>query len=164
MTGLYAGKVDFNPSSKVDYRLPNVTSGSDGFVTKLSSGGALKWATALGGAYIRDLTIDAAGSVYLTGSFSQTFVPGFGLPSVNSNGRSDVFVTKLSTTGSVIWATAFGGTSDDDSNGIAVDGAGTVYVVGTYRSTVDFDPDAVGTYELSNASWSDSYLLKLRQQ
>ncbi len=34
--------------------------------------------------------------------------------------------------------------------GIAVDNAGTVYLAGAYRGTVDFDPDAIDAHWLVN--------------
>ncbi|WZP00845.1 hypothetical protein EP7_002500 [Isosphaeraceae bacterium EP7] len=159
--GYYGGQVDFNPSPTVDYRLP---SSGGGFAAKLSSAGALAWATPLGGAYINSLALDASGSVYLTGNFSQVFTPGFGLPSATSNGGSDVFVAQLSNTGAVNWAVTFGGTGSDNGYAVAVDSAGTVYVAGTYSNTVDFDPDPVATYELTNPAKGDMFLLKLRRR
>src|SRR5262249_50048776 len=53
--GNYGGQVDFNPSSKIDYRLPNIGPSYDGFVAKLSPAGALTWTTPLGAASIRSL-------------------------------------------------------------------------------------------------------------
>jgi hypothetical protein len=159
--GGYTGPVDFDPSSKVDYRLPNANS-SDGFVEKLSASGSFTWATSLGGAYVHSLAVDSHDSVYIVGSFSQTFSPGAGI-SVTSNGSSDVFVTKLTSSGSLDWYVTFGGTGNDLGNGICVDAAGTVYLVGTYANTVDFDPDPLGTHELTNPAYANMFLLKLIQ-
>lgn len=160
VSGGYTGQVDINPSPTVDDRLP---SSGGGFVARLSSAGSLAWATPLGGASINSLALDASGSVYLTGNFSQVFTPGFGLPTSTSNGGSDVFVAQLSTTGAVNWAVTFGGTGSDAGYAVAVDSSGTVYLAGTYSSTVDFDPDPVATYELTNPAKADMFLLKLRQ-
>jgi hypothetical protein len=159
--GSYSGPVDFDPSSKVDYRLPNANS-LDGFVAKLSASGSFTWATSLGGAYVRTLAVDSYGSVYIVGTFSQTFSPGAGI-SVTTNGSSDVFVTKLTSSGSLDWYVTFGGIGNDLGTGICVDAAGTVYVVGTYANTVDFDSDPAGTHELTNPVYANMFLLKLKQ-
>jgi hypothetical protein len=162
--GRYKGQVDFNPSATVDTRLPYTGDYiADGVVVKLSSGGALAWATPLGGAPVKSLAVDVSGSVYATGSFGPVFTPGFGLPAVTGNGGSDVFVTKLTTSGSVDWALTFGGASGEDCVGIALDAAGTIYLAGTYTRTTDFDPDPLATYELTNAAYANTFLLKLRQ-
>ena len=164
--GRYLGQVDFNPSTSVDTRLPNfATFTTDGFVARLSPTGSLQWATPLGCAPVESLAVDTTGAVYATGSFYEPFVPGFGLPTVTSQGQTDVFVTKLTTTGAVDWAVTFGGTGTDDANGIAVDAAGNIYLAGYYYSTtVDFDPDPLGTHTLTNPSGSNMFSLKLRQQ
>ncbi|WZP00900.1 hypothetical protein EP7_002559 [Isosphaeraceae bacterium EP7] len=164
--GTYIGQVDFNPSASVDTRLPNfATFTSDGFVARLSPAGSLQWATPLGCAPVKSLAVDAAGAVYATGTFYEPFVPGFGLPTVTSQGGTDVFVTKLTTTGAVDWAVTFGGTGGDYANGIAVDAAGNLYLAGNYSSaTVDFDPDPVGTHTLTNPRGTNMFLLKLRRR
>lgn len=162
--GRYVGQVDFNPSSKIDYRLPNIGSNGDGFLAKLSPAGALTWATPLGGAAVTSVAADAAGSVYAAGSFNTTspFVPGFGLPTVMSNGLDDEFVVGLTASGSVEWAYTFGGTGNDYVTTIAVDAAGTIYLGGMTNSpSIDFDPAHPGTEVLTGVSM---YLLKLKKR
>jgi Beta-propeller repeat len=164
--GQYVGQIDFNPSPKIDYRLPNIGASTDGFVAKLSPAGSLAWATPLGGAVVDSVAVDTAGAVYATGSFFVTdlFTPGFGLPPATSHGRADAFVAALTASGAVDWAVTFGGTGDDAGRGIAVDAAGTIYVAGTYIYTVDFDPEHPGTAVLTNPSYTDMFLLKLKKR
>jgi hypothetical protein len=164
--GQYVGQIDFNPSSKIDYRLPNIGASCDGFVAKLSPAGSLAWATPLGGATVNSVAVDTAGAVYATGYFFATspFTPGFGLPPVTSNGQEDVFVTGLTAAGSVDWAVTFGGTGSEYCGAIAVDATGTIYVAGTYVRTVDFDPEHPGTHVLTNPAYSDMFLLKLKKR
>ncbi len=164
VAGRYWGQVDLNPSSNVDTRLPNLSSSGDGFVAKLSSAGTLAWATPLGGSAINSLALDASGSVYLTGSYSNVFTPGFGLPTSVSNGGNDVFVAQISGSGAVNWAVTFGGTGSDDGYAVSVDSSGMVYLAGTYSNTVDFDPDPLGTYALTNPAKANMFLLKLRKR
>ena len=162
--GYYKGQVDLNPSSSVDYRLPN-TRNYNGFVVKLSTGGSLAWAIQSGGDYVNSVAVDASGAVYATGSFeAQGFTPGFGLPSVVSNGGADAYVTKYTSSGTLDWALTFGGTGNESCYGIAVDASGTIYLAGYYSpGTTDFDPDPLTSHESTNTAFTDMFLLKLRQ-
>jgi hypothetical protein len=166
VSGTYHGQVDFNPSPGIDYRLPKIGTLYDGVVAKLSPTGALAWATPLGGAECSRIAVDGAGSVYVTGNFyspnNGPFTPGFGLPTVTYPYNA-AFVAKLTSVGALDWAVTFGGTSNLLSYGIAVDASGTVSVVGYFYGTADFNPDPIGTYELT-APRGSSFRLKLKQR
>ncbi|WP_051203736.1 SBBP repeat-containing protein [Hugenholtzia roseola] len=58
------------------------------------------------------------------------------------------------------WAKGMGSTGQDDGRGIAVDGSGNVYTIGTFQGTVDFDPNA-GTANLSSVIGLDVFVQKL---
>jgi hypothetical protein len=170
--GLYKGQVDFDPSPKIDKRLPNVGVNYDGFVAKLSPTGALAWATPLGSATVASVAVDGAGGIYATGSFYTSngpFTPGFGLPPVTTS-CTDAFVVGLTTAGSVDWALTYepSGTSvyrDTMAHAIAVDPSGTIYVAGNNRlGTTDFDPEHPGTQILPTSSRDTMFLLKLKKR
>ena len=59
-------------------------------------------------------------------------------------------------------ASAFGGTSTDNGNAIAVDAAGNVYTTGYFQNTADFDP-GIGISNLTSASLNgnDVFVSKL---
>jgi hypothetical protein len=161
VVGRYAGQLDFDPSSKVDFRLPGP---NGGFVEKLSPAGARVWAASLGGANVRSVAIDASGGVYTIGTFVQTLTPGAGLPPVTSQGLEDAFVAKFTSTGSVDWATTFGGSSSDLAVAIALAPDGTIALAGWSNSyKVDYDPDPLSTHELINSAFRDMFMLKLKQ-
>jgi hypothetical protein len=108
------------------------------------------------------MAADAVGNVYLTGAFagSVCFGPG-GSDLHTSNGGTDVFVTKLGWDGGYLWTRTFGGSDDDLSEGLAVDAAGNVYVVGIFRGLdVDFDPTTGVDTRSSNGS-ADVFLVRL---
>lgn len=110
----------------------------------------------------RSIALDSAGNVYVTGLFGGTadFDPGPGVTNLTSVGDSDVFVMKLDSTGSLLWARSMGGTDSDHPFGIAVDAAGNVYTTGVFQETVDFDPGA-GTFNLTGGGLADIFVQKL---
>lgn len=164
--GRYAGTVDFNPGNGIT----NLTTNNGGFITKLNAQGGLVWARSLDSstsAIVNGLTVDAAGSIYATGSFSGSvdLDPGAGVMTETSAGSSDVFVLKLDSAGTFAWADAFGGAGADNGFGIAVDSSGTVYLAGSYQRTVAFDLDSTGANTLINPGpFSNAYLVKFSQR
>lgn len=103
------------------------------------------WAKSLGGPsdeWGQGIDVDASGNVYTSGWFNGTadFDPGPGTYNLISNGGQEVFVQKMNTSGNLVWAKSFGGTSSEYCHSIAVDASGNVYTAGTFSGTVDFDP------------------------
>jgi hypothetical protein len=80
--------------------------------------------------------VDGAGASVVLGYFSGTVA--FGGVTQTSAGLGDIYLVKLSSSGSLVWAKRFGGTSDDQPKGIAVDASDNIYITGYFRSTVDF--------------------------
>src|SRR5438477_1794509 len=70
----------------------------------------------------------SSGAVYITGQFRGTAT--FGPFTLNSGGNDDIFVAKLSPSGTFLWATNAGGTGSDQGLAIAVDPAGNAYIGG----------------------------------
>jgi hypothetical protein len=139
---------------------------SDAFVTKLNSTGtALIYSTYIGGSdkdVGYSITIDGSGNVYITGWTSSTdynttsgaFQTTFG------GGITDVFVTKLYSTGTaLIYSTYIGGSGGENSLAIAIDGTGNAYITGTTYST-DYDFTA-GTFQTINGGFADVFVTKL---
>ncbi len=81
------------------------------------------------------IAVDASGCAYVTGVTWSTNFPTQNPYQVN-RGADDVFVTKLSSSGNtLIYSTYLGGSSSDQSRGIAVDASGCAYVTGETWST-----------------------------
>jgi Beta-propeller repeat len=77
------------------------------------------------------LARDAAGNLYVTGTTRSTDFPTTaGVASRTLGGSADVFVTKFSPGGAVLYSTYLGGPCEDYGRAIAVDGAGNAYVTG----------------------------------
>ncbi|GEM_PF-7057975 len=162
-TGRLAGTADFDPGAGA----VNLTSAGlyDVFVSKLDPDGNYVWARRLGGSGHDEpwgIAVDGPGNVYTTGHFAVTadFNPGPATANLTSAGSFDVFVSKLDTGGSFVWARRMGGSGDDTAAAIALDSGGNVYTTGNFAATADFDP-GVGTFNLSSAGLDDSFVSKL---
>ncbi len=120
------------------------------------------WARQLSGdAFILSMTTDQAGDFYATGAFTGTvdFDPGAGVDTLADVGFGDIFIMKMSPSGSLIWAKRIGGTSYDEGNAITTDANGNVYVAGFFETdSVDFDPGP-GVFLMSGDQ--NSFVLKL---
>lgn len=120
------------------------------------------WARQLSGdAFILSMTTDQAGDFYATGAFTGTvdFDPGAGVDTLADAGFGDIFIMKMSPSGSLIWAKRIGGTSYDEGNAITTDANGNVYVAGFFETdSVDFDPGP-GVFLMSGDQ--NSFVLKL---
>jgi len=166
IAGEFIGTVDFNPDTVAAYNLTD--SIQKGFLLKLAANGSFQWAKQMGGAgssaissfnYANAVAVDGASNVWLAGSFMGTVT--MGTATLVSNGYSDIFIAKLDASGNYLWAKSIGNTWDSDmANRITVDAANNIYVAGTYRSSVDFDPGA-SVYSITSNGSNDAFLLKL---
>jgi hypothetical protein len=151
--------------------IQSATSGNgDAFVAKLSSDGSVfVYSTYLGGGGPDDalaVAVDAAGLAYVTGRTSSVLFPGIPSPfSVSAAGgcgdagQIDGYVTKVSPSGdALVFSNYFGGTSQDQGLGIAVDDAGNIYVAG--RTQSDDFPTENG-FQSVRAGGVDAFVARL---
>ncbi len=129
--------------------------GEDIFVLKLSSSGAVQWNTFFGSSNGTDagegIAVDSNGNVYVTGHSNGTW----GFPLSAYSGGYDIFVLKLSSSGTYEWNTFFGSSSGSDvGKDITVDGSGNVYVTGFSNGTWGFPLNAY-------SGGNDIFVLKL---
>jgi hypothetical protein len=105
--------------------------------------------------------IDAPGNVYMAGSFNQwvDFDPGPDSAKLTSAGEVDAFVSKLDSSGHMVWTIQLGSPGADRAEYVNVDALGNVYVTGSFSGTVDFDPGP-GTASLSAAAGTDAFVAK----
>jgi cold shock CspA family protein len=138
----------------------------DVFGTKLNSTGtALLYSTYVGGAgidYGLSIAIDNSGYAYITGytnSFNYPITTG-ALQTDYVGGISDVFVTQLNSTGTgLIYSTYIGGSDWDMGLGIAIDGSGNAYIIGSTGS-IDYDITP-GAFQTTHGGDGDVFVTKL---
>ncbi|NQT89321.1 SBBP repeat-containing protein, partial [bacterium] len=135
---------------------PREASDPGAFVAKHGPSGDLAWS-------IRPATVvmansvatDASGNVYILDDATED--PAFGAPS------ESIAISKLDSSGNALWGATIGGDSSQAAGGIAVDDSGNLYVTGSFRGTIDFDPGPE-MFELTGPSTEDSsdgFVLKL---
>src|SRR5262249_15135918 len=113
--------------------------GSDAFVTKLNpDGSSLLFSTYLGGSAADSasaIVLDSSGNAYVAGNtLADDFPTRAPFQSAHAGGW-DAFVTKFSPNGALLFSTYFGGATDDQAQGIAVDASGNFYLTGFTWST-----------------------------
>ncbi|MCZ6491454.1 MAG: SBBP repeat-containing protein [Acidobacteria bacterium] len=137
----------------------------DALVAKLNAdGSSLVYSTYLGGSGVdvgHFVTVDAAGSAYVTGlTNSADFPTARPLQAAFRGGRYDAIVTKLNPDGSaLVYSTYLGGSRNDEARSIAVDSSGNAYVTG-YTESDDF-PTAHPFQAAFGGGSNDAFIVKL---
>jgi hypothetical protein len=150
----------------VNAEQPNFGGERDGFVAKINAAGTgLVYSTYLGGkAYDEPfgITVDAAGSPYITGLTWSPDFPTHNASELYSGGGPYAFVTKLSPQGTtLVYSTYLGGGLDGGSD-IAVDQTGNAFVTGWTRSGAF--PTTITAFQISKPSpqgTADAFLTKI---
>lgn len=158
-----------------------LNSKGDVFIAKMSAAGTGLWATYYGGndnETAVSIATDAAGNIFVTGHTVSTNFPigfsganvvhqsiygGGGVASENWF-KGDAFVIALNTAGTRLWATYYGGSSDDMGGGIATDGSniylsGSTYSGNAISSGIAFQPAINGTGTVST-TMCDAFAVK----
>jgi hypothetical protein len=160
VTGLFAGASDFGQKDLVS------NGGHDAFVVKLNPTFSFVYTRKVGG-IAEDtgaaLALDAAGNVYVTGSFNASgdFNPGKKTATLLSQGLEDVYLVKLDVNGNFVYVKQFGGGSGDEGIGVAVDRFNNVLLTGAFSGSADFNPGTASTTNLASHGASDVFVVKL---
>jgi len=106
------------------------------------------------------VAVDPAGSAYVTGcTESADFPTTLGAYDTSHNGLCDVFVSKFSSSGSLVYSTLIGTRGMDAATAIAVDATGNVYLAGVTDSG-EF-PTTTGAFDTTFNGGTDAFVLKL---
>ena len=99
------------------------------WVAATSSGGA-------GTAFSNAVKVGPDNHQYVTGNFSGTAT--FGGTTLVSAGGLDIFLAKYGQSQELLWIVQAGGADDDSGQGVAFDGAGNVYLTGSFTNSATF--------------------------
>lgn len=131
----------------------------DCFILKADSAGHTVWVKTFGNSgndNCDSIAVDGSGNAVTSGGFSGTInVVGKGR---TSNGGKDILVAMFNAAdGNPKWVKNFGGSTTDDGKGVAVDGAGDVFLTGYFKGTgADF-----GGLTMDSNGGKDIFLVKL---
>jgi len=136
----------------------------DAYVAKFSATGTLIWGTYYGGHLMDEgdgISVDSAGNVVVAGyTHSTNAISTSGSHQVNPGGSQDVFVVKFNNSGNRLWATYYGGSSDDYCINLETDYTNNIYFTGYTAST-----NAIATGGSYQPSYGggiyDAYMVKL---
>lgn len=141
----------------------------DAFVTKLNAAGsALLYSTYLGGSgndQAKGVAIDTAGDAFIAGFTSSTNFPTTtgALQDINKVASLSTtgFVAKINAAGSSLdYSTYLGGSTAENANGIALDGAGDAFVVG-FTSSINFPVTASALQVSYGGGATNAFVAKL---
>lgn len=175
----FSGTIDADPGPAV-VNITSQSSYSDVLLSKFDANGNFIWAKSFGGEnddIPSSIVMDAAGNIYLGGTFQKTvdFDPGPGITSVLADGGnfytdiSDAFVSKFTASGDFVWVRTIGAANipgdltPEVIKDLALDDSGNLYVLGKFAGAdIDIDPGAA-VVPLASAipNGRNSFLLKL---
>ncbi len=129
----------------------------EAYLVKFNSAGEPLWCVSGGGPKsgeeAKDVVIDEAGNVYITGAFVDT--ASFSGVTLNGNGSNEIFIAKYNSEGQLSWVKSAGGAKADEGNSIALDGKGFLYISGKVDSAATFE-----LTEVITAGAADAYIAK----
>ena len=142
--------------------------GLDVFVTKLNANGGRTWSTFIGGGgddYVTDIALEGGTVPYITGwtyDAATDYPTTMGAYDTTHNGSSDVFVTKLHSTGNSLTYSTFIGSSDrEESNAMFLSTGGVVTFTG-FTMSGNF-PTTANTYDamINGGTYGDVFVAQL---
>lgn len=163
ITGDFRASVDFDPnSSEVNINSKGLT---DIYLLKLSSSGAFLWVKSFGSSnvdYGHSIAVDKDKNIILTGRFSETASFGTITQTLQSKGGTDIFLLKMNKDGITQWANSYGDINNDVPSHVIVNNKDVIYLSGTFRNKVDFDPSPIANFSDSNGG-ADGFVVLYNQ-
>lgn len=162
VVGTFRGPATFSGTS-----ITLTNSGStDGFISKLNSGGAFLWARKIGSNgsdAINNIRLNGKGAAYIGGHFAGTcnLNPNGTAQNFTSLGNTDIFVAKIDTNlATANWIKPMGGTGSDLLYGMTIDTNENVYTTGQFENTAEF-PIGTSSSSLVSGGGTDGFVSKL---
>ncbi|HTN85002.1 MAG TPA: hypothetical protein VL242_14990 [Sorangium sp.] len=129
--GSTSGPVDFGAGAALHQ------GGTDVFLASFDASGARRWDRLFGDSESqngRGVALGRDGGAVIAGNFSGSI--NFGGMPLSSAGGADIFVAKLNSAGEHTWSRRYGGTNDQQVNGLAIDASDSLAVVGYFAGTM----------------------------
>ena len=139
--------------------------GDDMYIVKYHSSGNVFWARSFGRSSFESangIKIDADGNIFVTGTFSGSKII-FDTDTLlnHSIDFDDFFLVKFNTSGNVLWAKSFGGSSADYAFDINLGSDGSIVVSGAFVSpTIVFGDTTLALADSSGSFAYDMYVVK----
>ncbi len=139
LVGLFIGTTNFGPTPAS--ALTDVCLDGDLVVAKFNSSGTYQWSKSFGssGAYDAPaaIAVDAAGDVFITGSFTGSINFGGGAFTTTSTTEVDSYLAKLDTNGNHLWSKHFVDTFTAAAISVSLDATGQPTVLGSFTDAVN---------------------------
>lgn len=141
--------------------------GTDVIIAKYSEGGQVLWATYYGGSSTDASATVAphpAGGIVVGGNTNSADFPVQNALQGTIGGGMDSFIMRITDSGTLTWATYFGGSNTEEVNdgragqGLGCDNTGNVYF---HSSTSSADLPVIGAYQSALNGPYDAYLIKI---
>lgn len=134
VAGYFDGSVDFGLGVR------SASSAEDGFVARFDAAGNALWdylVPGTGVVHLEQVRVSGDGQVIVVGNFTSSLNSGLGV--LSSQGDFDIFLAKLSASGTPVWHKRLGSAGRDNSQAIAISPSnGDVVIGGLFRQSVDF--------------------------
>ncbi len=157
--GTFENKVVFEGIAESD-SLTN-EGDDDPYIIKLNRSGQLIWIKSFGAEdsdefpsgslmseNLNSISTDTSGNIAFCGSYSTKF------------GATDIAISKVDSTGNLLWKRVFGASFVDRGHSVTCDKEGNVITLATYWHTIDFDPGD-GVSEITSKGQYDNCVVKL---
>ena len=134
------------------------------YLIKMDAGGSGVWAKSAGSSMDAGnfITVSSAvafspnaNAIIWAGDFTGSL--NVSSPPIASSGGKDVFVAKVSPSGTVLWVRTLGGPQDQFANAATVDGLGNIYVAGFFSGSM-----TGGSLTLNSLGLRDIFVAKFR--
>ena len=134
----------------------------DAFAVKLNAiGNLLVYSTYLGGSGYDAATaiaVNSAGIAYIAGDTQSADFPLSSPVQAVFGGKTDAFVTRLTSVGAISFSTYLGGINDEHVGGVAVDASGNIYLAG---GTLSANFPLAAPLQAINGGSQDAFVAKI---
>ena len=160
IVGGFQGSIDFGGGILVS------AGAFDSFVAKFAASGAHLWSKRygdVGGGILAPpiyVAVDSSGDVVVAGGFQGAI--DFGNGEMIATGGSDVFLAKLAgANASALWSKRFGDNLAQSARGVAIDGSGSVVILGSFTGSLELGGDILSPV---NANGVDTFVARFDGQ